>query len=106
MIWIGPTALPYPRAAKRMRRISEILKERIRRFKGPAFFIDGIARTTDSKGRLRKRVRNPLTQTTASARESDNIHLTWKGVRWFLAEPVLRKIKACTSQASRRINAQ
>lgn len=106
VVWIGPTALPHARAAKRMRRISSILKERIRRFRGPAFFIDGIARTTDNKGRLRKRVRNPHTRTTASARESDNIHLTWKGVRWFLAEPVLDTIRTCTRQAARRPNAQ
>ena len=95
VIWLGPTALPQERAAKRMKKIRTIIRNRIRKFKKKAVFIDGIALTTDKKGKIKQRLNVPGRKKSVRARAKDNIHLTERGVRWLLAEPILKKVRRC-----------
>lgn len=95
ILWLGPTALPHERAAKRMKRVRTIIRNRVRKFGKSARFIDGIALTTDKKGELIQRVQPPRAKRSYAARAKDNIHLTTRGVRWLLAEPLLKRLRRC-----------
>jgi uncharacterized protein len=95
VIWLGPTALPQERFAKRMKRIRKIIRNRIRKFKKKAVFIDGIALTTDKKGAIKQKLKVPGRKKPVRARAKDNVHLTERGVRWLLAEPILKRVKRC-----------
>ena len=95
VVWLGPTALPQERSAERMDRIRKIIRSRIRKFKGRAIFVDGIAQTTDSKGKIKQRISIPGRKSPVRARAKDNIHLTVHGVRWLLADPTLKRVRRC-----------
>ena len=95
VVWLGPTALPQERASKRMERIRKIIRQRVRKFNKRTIFIDGIAQTTDRKGKIKQKITIPGRKKPVRARAKDNIHLTERGVRWLLAEPILKRVRRC-----------
>ncbi len=99
ILWIGPTAFASENARKMAPRISDIVKQRVAAFGGPVTYIDAYRRTLTRSGALIETVRDGSTGKRVKAYQGDGIHLTTEGVRWLLAEPVLRHLAPCLGVA-------
>ena len=96
IIWLGPTGHPTEKYNKRMRYLRGIILKRIKAFDGDVVYLDGLSLTLDKKTHTPKaRVHVPHRKDDVAALQRDGMHLTTAGARWFLAEPLLRRLRPC-----------
>ncbi len=99
VIWVGPNMIDTKRARYMARRITKIVRQRIKAFDGPVFFVDAYRPTSTRSGqplykfRLNKKKSIPTY-------EPDRVHLTRQVSRWVLARPVLRILDKCKKKQS------
>lgn len=96
VIWVGPNMIDTKRARYMAKRITRIVKARIKAFDGPAFFVDAY-RPTNIRGQPRRSLRVGKRKTVRMY-EADGIHLTRAAARVVLARPVLRILDKCSKK--------
>ena len=106
ILWLGPTAHPTKGATKRMELIDKIIAERVKAYGGRAVYLSGLAQTRSKDGRMRRHFKTPKQSQSFPATQSDGIHLTRKGVRWLLAEPILAALRPCLKKSATRAAAR
>ena len=95
IILIGPTKLDRGASRRIAPIINTLMKERVAAFRGPAHFIDAYHAGLNPAGKILKKIQIPGTRRWVKARGGDGIHLTLKGLRWLLAEPVYQHLRPC-----------
>lgn len=95
VIWMGPISFSGNMSERRGPVVNAIMKERVKAFNGPAFFVDGYRRTLQKNGRPISFFRHPKKGKKVKARASDNIHLSTQAVHWLIANPILEAINRC-----------
>lgn len=103
VLWLGPTALPSKRGRAKMRAITDLMARRVARYAtkhhAHVTFVDGLRLTTDAHGAVREWVRPPGAKKARRARAAGAVHLNPTGVRWLLAAPLLKDLRACLPSA-------
>ena len=101
IILIGPSKLDRGASKRIAPVINRLMKERIAAFDGPAYFIDAYHAGLSPSGKILKKIQIPGTRKWVKARGGDGIHLTLKGLRWLLAEPVYQRLRPCLLAAKK-----
>jgi len=94
VFWIGPNLLDRDSSRRVGKRINTMMKQEVAKWGGDAWFIDLYNAGRTKSGDPKKYLEKPGGG-TYKLRGNDGIHLLYSGLRWALAEPVLRKLRPC-----------
>lgn len=94
VFWVGPNVLDRKSSRQVGKRINALMKKHVQGWKGPAWYVDLYTTGSDAKGRPKKLLARP-DGGFYKPRGHDGIHLTFSGLRWALAEPVLKRLRPC-----------
>lgn len=98
IIWSGPAAHSVDQKRERGAVVSEIIRERIRRFAGRAWYIDLFGRTATADGGALNELRLAGKDEVVPLRTADGFHLTRPGVEALMLEPVRALLAPCTKR--------
>lgn len=95
VIWLGPAAHSVDEKRARGRAVNDVIRERVGKFAGRAWFVDVYDRTsTDDGGALNELV-VAGSESVVPLRSSDGFHLTRPGVEAIQLAPVLSILGRC-----------
>ena len=94
VFWIGPNLIDRRASRTTGKRINRMMREEVGAWKGDAWFIDLYSLGSSADGKLRVHLSKPGGG-TYRLRGKDGIHLLYSGLRWALAEPVLKRLRPC-----------
>lgn len=95
VIWVGPTAFNSRNSLSRGPVLTDLMRERVEAFAGPAMFFDAHRATTDTRGIPLRRIRVTGRSDPIEVYGNDGIHLKRRAVRALIAEPVRQLILSC-----------
>ena len=95
IVWVGPTSFPGDNPRKMGPLISDIIRQEISAFSGPAVFVDAFAATSDSQHQPLDSFRVKGKRKKQPMRSHDGIHLTIGAVRALMAQPALQHVLDC-----------
>lgn len=95
IVWVGPQPAASRRSRGPRRLVNRVIRARVKAFDGPAWFIDVSARTSDDDGKALTHFDEPKSGRRLPLRSKSGAHLTRKGVRWMMLEPVLELFRGC-----------
>ncbi|HIA03625.1 MAG TPA: DUF459 domain-containing protein [Myxococcales bacterium] len=92
IIYIGPTAYSQKRFVGRMgAAISQVIREQVQAFTGPAIFYDAFSLTSTAKNKPKKSFK----QRRYHIHGPDKIHLSRKALEFLLEKPVVKLLRDC-----------
>ena len=97
IVWMGPVGF-FGRSVTWGQRVSDIMRERVEAFDGPAVFVDLFGQTVVNKRAL-SWFQPPGAKRRVKLRGGDKIHLSRPGVRWLMVEPVLELLRPCAANS-------
>ncbi len=95
VVWVGPSPFPDAKAKRMSVMINEVIKERIKAFGGPVFYVDATDPLITSGGEVRREFKG-ADGTLKPVFRKDNIHTTVEAVRDLMAEPTGDILLDCT----------
>lgn len=98
VIWVGPNMIDTNRARYMAKRITRIVRARIKAFGGRVHFVDAYG-PTNRKGQPRRHLKVAKGKTVKTYTK-DGVHLTISAARYVLALPVLRILDRCRKAES------
>jgi len=99
VIYIGPNAFHHKHALRMGHALTQLIRQRIEAFDGPAYYVDAITPLLTPDRRVVRRVPHPKTGKPTRIYMRDGIHLNPTGCKWIMAQPVYELLRPCFKTA-------